>query len=168
MLACPFDVPRYQWDSLNPKVTKCDLCRDRVLAGEQPACVEVCPTEARVFGPLEDVVALAKQRIEENPDTYYPAVYGLREVGGTSVIYISDRPFSELGLRTDLPDYALSELTWAIISKIPNYVLWGATLLGGIWWITNRRSEVAAFERTLKEMERRNPSKRFGNDGEHV
>jgi formate dehydrogenase iron-sulfur subunit len=165
MQACPFDVPRYQWSSLNPKVTKCDMCHERVLAGNKPACVEACPTEARIFGPLEEIITLAKKRLEENPDTYYPKMYGLREAGGASVLYLSARPFEQLGLRTNLPDHPLPDLTWAVMSKIPDYVFWGGTLLAGIWWITNRRAEVAAYERKLKEMEERNPSQRHQNGG---
>lgn len=161
MQACPFDVPRYQWDSLNPRVTKCDMCRERILSGNKPACVEACPAEARVFGPLEEIIELAKKRVAENPDSYSPKIYGLKEAGGTSIIYLAARPFEELGLRTNLPDHPLPDLTWAIMSKIPNYVFWGATLLGGIWWITNRRKEVAAYELKLKEMEERTRSRRY-------
>jgi molybdopterin-containing oxidoreductase family iron-sulfur binding subunit len=34
--------------------SKCNLCFHRVDQGKVPACVEVCPTECRVFGDLED------------------------------------------------------------------------------------------------------------------
>ena len=30
MLACPYQVPRYQWSKLAPFVKKCDLCSERV------------------------------------------------------------------------------------------------------------------------------------------
>jgi formate dehydrogenase iron-sulfur subunit len=164
MQACPFDVPRYQWDSLDPKITKCDMCHDRIVNGEKPACVEICPAEARMFGPLEDMIELAKKRMAENPNGYYNKIYGLKEAGGTSVIYLAAKPFEELALRTNLPDHPLPDLTWAVMSKIPNYVFWGATLLGGVWWITNRRKEVAAYELKLREMEEQNLSKRHALD----
>lgn len=142
MQACPFDVPKYQWDSANPRVTKCDMCYDRTSKGEATRCSEACPAEARVFGPIDELIAEARRRIEEDPDAYYPHIYGVKEVGGTSVLYLSNKPMTELGLRSSLPEQALPDLTWAVLSKIPNYVFWSGTLLAGVWWITNRRSEV--------------------------
>ncbi len=44
LLTCPYEVPRY-----NPErgiVRKCDLCADRLGAGEAPACVQSCPNAA--------------------------------------------------------------------------------------------------------------------------
>jgi hypothetical protein len=38
-------------------------------------------------------------------------------------------------------------LTWQVLQKIPSFVLVGSILLGGIWWITNRRREVQLRER---------------------
>ena len=37
-IACPFNVPKFQWDSNAPKIVKCELCRDRLANGKQPAC----------------------------------------------------------------------------------------------------------------------------------
>ncbi len=55
MLACPYQVPRYQWTKLAPFVKKCDLCVDRVKAGKPTACAEACPVQATVFGDRDEL-----------------------------------------------------------------------------------------------------------------
>jgi formate dehydrogenase iron-sulfur subunit len=100
----------------------------------------------------------------ENPDGYVDRIYGQYEVGGTSTLYISKVPFEQLGFKTNLPNTPLPMLTADVLSKIPNFIFWGGTLLGGIWWITNRRREVQLLERRLGEMEEQNPSNSKHNE----
>ena len=45
---------------------KCDLCYHRVEKGLAPACVEVCPTRARVFGDLADPASEANTLVTEH------------------------------------------------------------------------------------------------------
>lgn len=146
MLACPFGVPKYEWDKTLPRVRKCDMCADRVAAGNQPACAEICPTGATLFGERDELVSIAQQRLRENPEPYVPHVYGLSEVGGTSVLLLSGVPFEQFGYRTDLMHEPMPLLTWRVLSRVPDLVVLGSVLLGGIWWITHRREEVAAAE----------------------
>jgi Fe-S-cluster-containing dehydrogenase component len=50
--ACPYGC-RF----LNPitkTAEKCTLCYHRITRGLKPACVEVCPTQTRVFGDLKN------------------------------------------------------------------------------------------------------------------
>ncbi len=32
-IACPFHIPAFQWDGFNPKIVKCELCRERLGKG---------------------------------------------------------------------------------------------------------------------------------------
>ena len=153
MQACPFGVPRYEWDSALPRVRKCTLCSDRVAAGLATACATVCPTGATKFGDRDELIEEAKARIRANPDKYVDHIYGVEEVGGTSVLLLSDVSFESLGYRTDLSKEPLPLLTWNVLQEIPNLVSVGGVLMGGIWWITNRRNEVqrAAREEKLRK-----------------
>jgi formate dehydrogenase iron-sulfur subunit len=143
MVACPWSVPRYEWNALAPSVRKCDFCRERQARGEIPACVEACPAEATVFGSREELLAEAHRRIAEDPKGYYPHVYGETEAGGTSVLFLSPVSFESLGFRQGLPGDPLPALTWQAIEKIPGVVTIGGTALYALWWITHRREEVA-------------------------
>lgn len=145
MVACPFSVPKYEWDKLTPRVRKCDMCSKRVAAGRPTACAEVCPTGATKFGERDALIREARQRIEREPGKYVNHIYGLNEVGGTSVLLLSAVPFAAFEY-PDFHDQALPLLTYRVLARIPDFVVLGSVLLGGIWWITQRRVEVAAVE----------------------
>lgn len=50
--SCPYGV--ISLDEEEGKAKKCDLCMKRVDKGQSPFCVEVCPTDALIFGDLND------------------------------------------------------------------------------------------------------------------
>ena len=150
MQACPFQVPRYQWSSTYPRIEKCIFCYDRIKKGLPTACSEACPTGATKFGNRDDLLVEALNRIHAEPSKYVDRIYGQREVGGTSMFYISSVPFEDLGFKTELQATALPTLTWNALSKLPGVVSVGGVLLAGIWWITNRRVEVQRYEQELK------------------
>ncbi|MDD3312087.1 4Fe-4S dicluster domain-containing protein [Pseudodesulfovibrio sp.] len=50
--ACPYDA-RFR-NELTRKADKCNYCPERRAAGLAPACVDTCPTKARVFGDIND------------------------------------------------------------------------------------------------------------------
>jgi formate dehydrogenase iron-sulfur subunit len=148
MQACPFQVPSYEWNARLPKMRKCDMCSERQQAGKLTACGEACPVGATKCGDRDALVAEARQRLAEKPDQYYGKIYGLTEAGGTSVLYLSSVPFEQIGLRVGIPQEPLPALTWRVLELVPDIVTTGSVLLGGIWWITNRRSEVERKEGT--------------------
>ena len=55
-VACPYGIPRYQWNSTRPQVRKCDFCADRLKKGQPTACAEVCPRHATIFGEREELL----------------------------------------------------------------------------------------------------------------
>jgi formate dehydrogenase beta subunit len=97
-MACPFNIPKFQWESLASKIVKCELCNHRIAQGKQPGCTEACPTGAVVFGQRADLLEDAHARLEANPDRYLPKVYGEKDAGGTQVLYLSHVDFTKLGL----------------------------------------------------------------------
>jgi len=98
-IACPFNVPKFTWEGFNPKIVKCEFCKERLAKGVQPACTEVCPKKAVIFGPREELMKEAKLRIAANPGKYFEnRVYGEHEAGGTQVLYLSHVAFDKLGL----------------------------------------------------------------------
>jgi len=146
MLACPYFVPKYEWNKVFPLVRKCDMCSDRVANGQQTACADACPTGATKFGERDALIAEAQQRIKDNPGNYVNHIYGLNEVGGTSVLLLSSVPFEDFGFQTNQTTEAMPLLTYRVLTHVPDVVALGSVLLGGIWWITNRRVEVAEAE----------------------
>jgi Fe-S-cluster-containing dehydrogenase component len=106
-IACAFNVPKFEWFDPLPLIVKCELCRHRgdekkagPLALANPACCEVCPRGAVVFGYREQLLAEAKARVAASPARYNPHVYGEKEGGGTQVLYLAPAGvgFDQLGL----------------------------------------------------------------------
>ncbi len=112
-VACPFNVPKFEFDKAAPKIVKCELCRHRFPKdgqmsqvdglshfgkGQGPACCEVCPRGAVVYGKRSELLAEAHRRLAEHPDRYVKEVYGETEAGGTQVLYLSHVSFDKLGL----------------------------------------------------------------------
>ena len=146
IMACPFSVPKYQWDRAIPVVGKCVMCIDRVKAGLATACASVCPTGATQYGERDALIAEARARIAAKPSGYVDHIYGIEEAGGTGVLMLSSVPFEQIGMKTNLPRQALPILTWEVLSKVPVFVAVAAAGLYGVFWITKRRDDVAAAE----------------------
>ncbi|HOJ71966.1 MAG TPA: 4Fe-4S dicluster domain-containing protein [Syntrophorhabdaceae bacterium] len=105
---CPWHIPQRQagvgiYLHMLPKYAgggvmyKCDLCKDRIEKGEEPACVVACRQRLKdnavfTFGERRDIYGLAKQR-KEKEGLY---LYGDIQNGGTSTLYLSKVPFEAI------------------------------------------------------------------------
>lgn len=131
MVSCPFDVPKFEYHSANPKIEKCDMCYNRLQEGQIPACADNCPAGALVFGTRRELLKEARKRIVENPDLYYDHIYGEHEAGGTGWLYLSPVAFDEIGFKTNLQKSSYPALSKGFLYSVPSvFVLWPALLLG--------------------------------------
>ena len=165
MLACPWDVPTAEWNSLKPEIQKCTHCADRtsqplpkarngfpltVLETQRfqetmpvPACVKACPADALRYGEREEMLAEARRRIASRPGRYVDRIYGEKEAGGTSVVYLSGVPFEKLGFPEvgDKPFPAFSKMALAAVPGAVMVV--GATLAAAYAFFRKRVAAVA-------------------------
>ena len=165
MLACPWDVPTAEWDKLAPKIDKCTHCADRADqplpiafngkpmaadAGKRfletiatPACVKACPADALRYGSRDEMLALAHQRIADRPGKYVDHVYGEKELGGTSVVYLSAVPFEKLGFPT-FGEKPYPKFTAAALGAVPPAVMAIGALLGATYAFFRKRVQAVA------------------------
>jgi formate dehydrogenase iron-sulfur subunit len=148
MMACPFAMTRYEWSSAVPRVRKCIMCHDKIMSGElmQPACVEACPVGATVFGERDELLALARERLASRPDLYIQHIWGENEVGGTSVLYISDVSLDAAGWPERLDDEPRPKLAREVLHTVPYTFAGVAALMYGVHWTHQRRNQVALDE----------------------
>ena len=106
-MACPFNVPKFEWHRAIPKITKCELCRENENTNGTPACCTVCPTKAVIYGKRASLLSTAKKRISAEPGKYINKIYGEYDYGGTNVLYLSKVDFEKLGM-PNLPDYSFA------------------------------------------------------------
>jgi formate dehydrogenase iron-sulfur subunit len=82
--ACPYNIPRR--NPTTGQISKCTMCFDRISHGLVPSCVKACPTGAMNFGDYENMLALAKSRLETLQKTYPKSM--LADADSVNVIYL--------------------------------------------------------------------------------
>ena len=165
--ACPWGVPTTEWDSLTPKIQKCTHCADRseqplpVARNGQalseaeskvyrdkiatPACVKACPADCLRFGTREDMLEEAHSRISKHPDKYVDHIYGEKEAGGTSVLYLSSVPFEKLGF-PDVGEKSFPGFSKMALHAVPPAVMVVGSLLAGACTLFKRRVSLAGAQ----------------------
>jgi Fe-S-cluster-containing dehydrogenase component len=165
--ACPFGIPKYQYDSPTGRIGKCELCRHRYKDGHYSACAEVCPTGATLYGKTSDLLVEAKRRIALKPGskTVYPRgklggvdqsyegpvgnylqhVYGEKEYGGTQVLKLSGVSFEKVGM-PDLPPDSAAALSETIQHTLYGNLIMPFAVLGVMTFAAKRNVKAAEGE----------------------
>lgn len=141
MYACPFGVPTFEWSKQLSLIRKCDGCADLQVKGQAPACVQACPANALTFGDRKELLTIANERVYAAKSPYIKHIYGEREIGGTTMMYISTVPFEQLGFPV-LPEDAPAEINATIMHSTPTIAAGMAMGLSGIYWLVKKRNEM--------------------------
>jgi formate dehydrogenase iron-sulfur subunit len=154
MNACPFGVPHFDWNKGildQPLISKCTMCAHRLDVGQEPACVQTCPTEALKFGTREAMLAEAKSRIAANPTKYVNHVYGETENGGTSYLIISHVPFENLGL-PKVPQESVNITSESVMSGTIPFALGWTVVLSAVAGLVRFRERGMNKKAALEEL----------------
>ena len=146
-IACPFNVPRFEWNVAVPKIVKCDMCRTRQ---QGPGCAEVCPRGAVLYGNFDALKAEARARLAKSPGRYVNKVYGEVDGGGTQVMYLSAVPFEKLGLPV-LTDTAGAQSSEAVQHTLYQNFATPVVLYGALAFVVLRNRKAEAKTEAHKE-----------------
>jgi formate dehydrogenase iron-sulfur subunit len=108
-----------------------------------PACVKACPADCLRFGTRDDMLQEARNRISTHPDNYVDHIYGEKEAGGTSVLYLSSVPFEKLGF-PDVGTKSYPGLSKLALHAVPPAVMAMGAVLAGTYAFLKRRATVLA------------------------
>ena len=158
-IACPYNVPKFEWDDPFPQIRKCQLCDHLYDQGRYAACCEVCPTGASLFGPVDMLKKEAQRRLLMQPGRYYEFpvnhiqkgttvrhqarkyvdhIYGADELGGTQVMLLAGTDFQNLGL-PELKTTSYVRDLEGIAKGLYKYMLYPAVALGGLLYVVKKR-----------------------------
>lgn len=165
MVACPFYIPTFEYEeAFDPLIKKCTFCEDRLKEGKLPGCVEACPMGALTFGRRKDLIRVARQRIEKNPEKYVDYIYGEHDAGGTAWMVIVPKPkdaaqiptgnaaaagplMHKVGLDTHLGTQPMGELTYGALGTVPMIISFWPVIFGGAYGMTKRREAIEKANR---------------------
>lgn len=139
--ACPYHVPSFEWQETLGLIRKCTMCADRQAEGLEPACAQACPTDAIAFGERNELLAEGRRRVAAYAGRYVNHIYGEKEAGGASVLYLSGIPFEQLGFPTLGPD-PISHQAEAMMRQTPTVAIGVAAIASGLYWIIKRRQQL--------------------------
>lgn len=126
VLACPYDVPKYH--SGKGIVRKCDMCSDRLSAGEAPACVQACPNEAIAIRIVD-----VRQVIEDSEAALFLPAAPEPQITLPTTTYKTTRVFPRNLLPVDYHSVNPQHPHWPlIVMLVLTQLSVGAFFVGGI------------------------------------
>ena len=166
MVACPYNVPQFEYNKLFGEIVKCQMCNqkgvERIDKGQMTGCVEVCPTGATLFGPRKALLKEAKHRMALKPGEIYnyplgdvtkpyryhekelPAykqhIWGEKEAGGTNVMHISSVSFDKLGM-PPLGDRSAASIAETVQHSVYNFMALPTLALAGLTYVVRRNTD---------------------------
>ncbi|RMF17781.1 MAG: hydrogenase 2 operon protein HybA [Gammaproteobacteria bacterium] len=165
VVACPYNIPKYEYNDAFGQIQKCRLCNqkglERIDQGLLPGCAEVCPTGANIYGKRKDLLEEAKRRLSLKPgdEYHYPLnhldspftapakvgeyqthIFGEKEGGGTQVLLLAGVPFEKLGL-PDLPERSYASMSETVQHTIYKGMFAPMTLLAGLLYVARRNTQ---------------------------
>jgi len=160
--SCPFQIPKFNYDSPFPEIHKCQLCDHLWSENKFSACADVCPTGATLYGPVKKLMEETKRRKSLKPGEitrfprrhvegkefgrkqkaakYVDKIYGEKEGGGTQMLMMSGVPFEELGL-PDLPERSVASVTETIQHTLYKGLMAPGVILAGLVGIAYRNTK---------------------------
>ncbi len=142
-MGCPFNIPKYEFDSAYGRIVKCELCANNgYLEKGFTACSKACPTGAILFGRQKELLRTAKERIRDNPGRYVEKIYGEWDSGGTGVLYLASVPFERLGF-PELPEYSSARISEGIQHTIYQHMIAPILIYFGLAFVAFRNTRSA-------------------------
>ncbi len=161
-VACPYNIPKFEWDDPFPEIVKCQLCHHLIEDGGMPACCSVCPTGASLFGKVSELIVETRRRLQMKPGKEYDFpvsslnsgkshqykapkylrhVYGKEELGGTQVMYMSAVDYTKFGLPS-FPKESFVSMASGIQYAIYKGMVYPLVVLAGlIFMVKKNKSE---------------------------
>jgi Fe-S-cluster-containing dehydrogenase component len=159
-IACPYDIPKFEWDTPFPRIQKCQLCSHRIAQGGYAACCEFCPNGASIFGNVLDLLKEAERRLALKPGEtaayplsrvdskevryrvvtpYQSHIFGQSDGGGTQVIMLAGVPFDRLGLPV-LGDRSPASRSETLMHTLYKGMIGPYAVLGALFYVVYRNT----------------------------
>ena len=159
-VACPYNIPKFQWDQAFPEIKKCQLCDHRLAKGGYAACCEFCPNGASIFGDVQHLLQEAERRLSLKPgeeavyplhhvdnsdkrivkvSPYLPQIYGAKEGGGTQVLMLANVPFPLLGLPA-LPEESGASHSETLMHTLYKGMIAPYVVLGALFYVVYKNT----------------------------